>query len=157
MSDRLIAVALLAGSGFFYWQSYSIKRPGFAAFEDFDAATFPRAVIVTLALFALVLLVRGGGPVVPRITRDALRRWTDRYRLPLISLAAFAAYALAMPLVGWIASTIGYLVAMQLAILPRRGARDLAVVVAGSVVFTVALGAGFERFLHVVLPRPELF
>jgi hypothetical protein len=58
---------------------------------------------------------------------------------------------------GWNLSTILYLVAMQLVILPRRGLRDLAVVAGGSVAFTLVVGAGFERFLHIVLPRPDLF
>jgi hypothetical protein len=157
MSDRLVALGLLAVCSVFYWQSFAIRRPPFAAFETFDSAAFPRGVAVLLAVFALILLVRGGGAVVPRVTRDGLRRWLARYQLPLISLGAFTTYALLMAPIGWIASTIGYLVAMQLAIFPRRNVRDLAAVVAGSVVFTVALGVGFERFLHVVLPRPDLF
>jgi hypothetical protein len=84
-------------------------------------------------------------------------RWGTRYRLPLIGLGLFALYTLAMQPLGWNASTILYLVAMQLAILPRRGVRDLALVVGGSVVFALVVGAGFERFLHIVLPRPDLF
>ena len=157
MSDRLVALALLAVCGVLYWQSTLIRRPPFAAFETFDAAAFPRAVIVVLALLCVALFVRGGGPVVPRVTRDDLRRWLTRYRLPLIGLGLFALYALVMSPLGWNASTIVYLVAMQLAILPRRGPRDLALVVGGSVAFTLVAGAGFERFLHVVLPRPDLF
>ena len=83
MSDRLIALALLVGCGFLYWQTYSVKKPPFAAFESFDAVTFPRAVLIVLALFALVLLVRGAGTLVPRHpTRDELRLWLRRYRLP---------------------------------------------------------------------------
>ncbi len=157
MSDRLVALALLAVCGFLYWQSTFIRRPPFAAFEAFDASWFPRGVILVLALLSLALLVRGSGPVRPRITRDGARRWLARYRLPLTGLGLFALYALVMPPLGWNLSTILYLVAMQLAILPRRGRRDLALVVGGSVVFTLVLGAGFERFLHVVLPRPDLF
>ena len=157
MSDRLVALALLAVCAIFYWQSYAIRRPPFALFETFDAAAFPRLVLGLLAVLALALLVRGSGPVRPRMTRQGLRRWLVRYRLPLVGLGLFAVYALVMPQIGWIAATTGYLVAMQLAILPRRGVRDLAIVLGGSLVFTVVLGAGFERFLHVVLPRPELF
>ena len=157
MSDRLIAVALLVGCGFLYWQTYSVKKPPFAAFESFDAVTFPRAVLIVLALFALVLLVRGAGTLVPRHpTRDDLRLWLRRYRLPLISLPAFALYAAAMPAVGWFADTAAYLIAMQLVLQPGSG-RRLALVFAGSLVFTWALGLGFERLLHIVLPRASLF
>jgi hypothetical protein len=157
MSDRLVALALLAVCGFLYWQSTFIRRPPFAAFETFDAAAFPRAVLIVLALLCLALLARGSGPVLPRVTRAGLVRWGTRYRLPLIGLGLFALYTLAMQPLGWNASTILYLVAMQLAILPRRGVRDLALVVGGSVVFALVVGAGFERFLHIVLPRPDLF
>ena len=157
MSDRLVALALLAVCGFLYWQSTFIRRPPFAAFETFDASLFPRAIVVILAVLSLALLVRGSGPIVPRLTRDGVRRWIARYRLPLIGLGLFAVYAVAMPQLGWNASTILYLVAMQLVILPRRGPRDLALIAGGSVVFTLVVGAGFERFLHVVLPRPDLF
>lgn len=157
MSDRLVAIALLAVSGFLYWQTTFIRRPPFAAFETFDAAAFPRAILVVLALLCLALLMRGAGSVVPRIRRADVRPWLARYRLPLVGLGSFALYALLMPQLGWNASTIAYLVAMQLAILPRRSPRDLALVVGGSALFTLVVGAGFERFLHVVLPRPELF
>ena len=157
MSDRLIAVALLAGCGLFYWQTYSIRRPGFAQFESFDAATYPRAVAVVLAAFALVLLVRGTGALLPRSpTRDDLVAWASRYRLPLISLPLFAVYAAAMPAVGWFIDTAAYLAAMQLVLLPGAG-RRLALGLGGSLAVTWAVGLGFERFLHIVLPRAGLF
>jgi len=157
VSDRLIAVALLAGCGFLYWQSYSIRKPTFAQFESFDAATYPRAVIVVLAVFALVLLVRGSGALVPgRPSRADLAAWVRRYRLPLVSLPLFAVYAAAMPAIGWFIDTAAYLVAMQLVLLPGAG-RRLALVLGGSLAFTWAVGLGFERFLHIVLPRAGLF
>jgi hypothetical protein len=158
MSDRLVAVVLLAVCGVLYWQTFAIRRPPFAQFESFDAASFPRLVLALLAAFSLVMLLRGGGgSLIPRVRADAARRWLGRYRLPLLGLAAFVAYALVMSAVGWNAATIAYLVTMQLLILPRRGPRDLALVVGGSAAFTFLVAAGFERFLHVVLPRPDLF
>jgi hypothetical protein len=157
MSDRLIALVLVAVCGFIYWQSYAIRKPSFAAFEGFNAGTFPRAIVVVLAIFCLVLLVRGTGALVPRRpTQDDLRRWAARYRLPLISLPLFAAYAAAMGAIGWFADTAAYLIAMQLVLQPRGGGR-LAIVVAGSLAFTWALGLGFEGLLHIVLPKPGLF
>jgi putative tricarboxylic transport membrane protein len=157
VSDRLTALGLLAVCGFLFWQTYQIRRPPFAAFESFDAATFPRVVIVVLALFSLVLLVRGSGRLVPpRPSRADLVGWLVRYRLPFISLALFALYAVVMPAVGWFVATAIYLIAMQLLLQPGRG-RRLAAVLAGSVAFTWGLGFAFERFLHIVLPRAALF
>lgn len=156
MSDRLIGIVLLAGCGLFYWQTYSIRRPGFAAFETFDAATYPRLVLILLALFSLALVVRGAGPVRPRLTLASVRHWLERYRLPLVSLVLFGLYVFVLPYVGWTGATMGYLVVMQLILLPRRG-RGAAYVLGGSVVFTIVLGQVFERLLSVVLPRPTLF
>lgn len=155
MSDRLVGLLLLAGCGLFYWQSFAIRPPPFAAFETLGAETFPRAVIVVLALFSAVLVVRGPGPLVPHVDGAAARAWLERYRLPLASLALFALYAVAIPLVGWLAATIAFLVAMQVLLRPGRG-REI-YVVGGSIAFAWALAFLFERFLHVVLPRATLF
>jgi hypothetical protein len=156
MSDRLIGLLLLGACGLFYWQSTLIRQPAFAAFEALGAETFPRAVIVVLGLLGLVLAIRGRGPVIGRITPADLRAWSDRYRLPLISLALFVLYAFAIGPVGWYIATAVYLAAMQLVLLPRLG-RQLAYVLAGSVIFTLGLGQVFERLLHIVLPTAQLF
>jgi hypothetical protein len=157
VSDRTTALGLLAVCGSLFWQTYQIRRPTFAAFETFDAATFPRVVIALLAVFGLVLLIQGSGDVVPRRpTRADLMRWLVRYRLPLISLALFALYAAVMPTVGWFVDTAAYLITMQLMLQPGRR-RRLATVLVGSLAFTWGLGFAFERFLHIVLPRAALF
>lgn len=156
MSDRQVAVVLLGVSGVFYWQSLVIRPPPFAAFEALGAETFPRWVIAVLAAFSLILLARGRGPLLPRVDRAPLALWLARFRLPLLSLALFAAYAVAIPQVGWLPATFVYLVVMQLVLRPPTG-RQLAYVVVGSFAFAWALGEIFERFLHVVLPRAALF
>ena len=79
----------------------------------------------------------------------------DQYRLPLLSLALFPLYALAIPPIGWVAATSVYLIAMQLVLHPRRGLR-LATLVVGSVAFSWLLAFAFESYLHVVLPRAGL-
>jgi putative tricarboxylic transport membrane protein len=156
MSDRLIALLLLLVCGFFYWQSSLVRRPPFAAFEALGPETFPRAVMAVLALLGLTLLIRGRGSPVPRISREAFASWLDHYRLPLISLALFPIYALAIPQAGWIAATAVYLVVMQLILKPRRGAQ-LAYVLVGSLALSWLLAYVFETYLHVVLPRAGLF
>jgi len=156
MSDRLIALLLLLVCGFFYWQSSLVRRPPFAAFEQLGPETFPRAVVAVLAILGVALLIRGKGPLVPRVTRQQFVGWLDRYRLPLISLALFPIYALAIPQAGWIPATAAYLVVMQLILKPRRGAQ-LAYLLLGSVAFSWLLAYVFETYLHVVLPRAGLF
>jgi hypothetical protein len=156
VSDRLIGLLLLGACALFYWQSTLIRQPAFAAFEALGAESFPRAVIVALALLSVVLAVRGRGPLARPLAVADVRAWLDRYRLPLVSLALFVSYAFAIGPFGWYIASALYLVAMQLVLLPRLG-RQLVYVLAGSLLFTVALGQVFERFLHLVLPRAQLF
>lgn len=156
MSDRLVGLLLLGSCGFLYWQTTFIRRPTFAAFESLGSETFPRAVLVLLALFSVVLVLRGGGSLVPRLDRARLRAFLDRYRLPLVTLGLFVAYIFAIERVGWLASTLVFLVALQVVLRPRRG-RELAYVVVGSAAFAVAVAQVFERVLRVILPRGTLF
>jgi hypothetical protein len=156
MSDRLIALLLLVVCGFFYWDSSFLKKPAFAAFEALGPETYPRWILAVLAVLSVTLLVRGKGSLVPRISAAGSRAWLDRYRLPIISLALFPLYALAIPQVGWIPATSIYLIVMQLILQPRRG-RQLAYLLLGSVAFSWLLAYGFESYLHVVLPRAGLF
>lgn len=155
MSDRLIGLLLLGACAFFYWQSTLIGRPPFAVFEALGAETYPRAVIAAIALLSVALVVRGGGPVMAFPSSADVRAWTSRYRLPLVSLALFLVYGTIIPVVGWYPTTAVYLVVMQLVLHPRLG-RRLAILVIGSLLFTVALGQVFERLLHLVLPRGQL-
>jgi putative tricarboxylic transport membrane protein len=155
MSDRLVALLLLLVCGLFYWQSFLVRRPPFAAFEALGPETFPRAVLAVLAVFSLILLIRGKGPLIPSLG-EPFSDWLARYRLPLISLALFPVYGLAIPQIGWIPATSAYLIVMQLTLQPRRGLR-LAYLVVGSVAFGWLLAYAFETYLHVVLPRAGLF
>lgn len=156
MSDRLVGLLLLALCAVFYALSTQVRRPTFAAFEALGAETFPRLIIVLLAILSVVLVARGSGPVLDPPGRAGVRAWWDRYRIPLIALALFLVYANLVSPVGWYVATATYLVAMQLVLHPRIG-RGLAYVLAGSIVFVIALGQLFERFLHIVLPKAQLF
>lgn len=156
MTDRLIGLLLLLLCGLLYWQSTLIRQPPFAAFEALGAETFPRAVIVLLAFFSAALAIRGRGSLVPRIDRTRVRGWLERYRLPLATIALFVVYIVAIERVGWTASTVAFLVVLQLLLRPTRG-RQLAYVLLGSAAFALAVGQLFERVLHVVLPRGTLF
>jgi hypothetical protein len=147
---------LLLVCGVLLWQTTLIRQPPFAAFEALGAETYPRAVIVILALFSAVLAIRGRGSVVPRFDRTRLRGWLERYRLPLLSLALFVVYILAIERVGWTVSTLAFLVVLQLLLRPSRG-RQLAYVLVGSAAFAIVVGQLFERVLHVILPRGTLF
>ncbi len=156
MSDRLIGLVLLVISGLFYWQTYFFKKPPFAQFEQMGSEFFPRGILIGLAIFSFILLVKGQGSLRPSWTMGSMRALFTRYREVLLSLLLFPAYALAIDLVGFLYSTVAYLVVMQLVLKPRWG-RGLVYTVAGSAAFTWALVTVFEEYLHVVLPSGTLF
>jgi hypothetical protein len=156
MSDRLIGLLLLVVCAFLSYQTTLIRRPSFAAFEALGSETFPRAVLLLLAVFSVVLAITGRGSLRPRLDRERLRAFLERYRLPLVTLGLFVLYVIAIERVGWLASTIGFLAVLQLVLQPRRG-RTLGYVLVGSAVFAIALGQVFERVLRVLLPRGTLF
>ena len=156
MSDRLIGLVLLVITGLFYWQTYLFKKPPFAQFEQMGSEFFPRGILIGLAVFSLILLVKGQGSLLPSWRLGSVRALFTRYREVLISLLLFPAYALAIDLVGFLYSTVIYLIVMQLVLKPRWG-RGLVYTVVGSAAFTWALVTVFEEYLHVVLPSGTLF
>ena len=156
MSDRLIGLLLLVISGLLYWQTFFFKRPPFAQFEQMGSESFPRGILIGLAILSFILLVRGEGSLRPSWTLDSVRALFTRYREVLLSLLLFPAYALAIDLVGFFYSTMVYLIVMQLMLRPRRG-RALAHTVVGSIAFTWGLVTLFEGYLNVVLPSGTLF
>jgi len=156
MSDRLIGLVLLVISGLFYWDTYHFKRPPFIQFEQMGPEFFPRGILIGLAFFSLILLVRGEGSLLPSWRLGSVRALFTRYREVVLSLLLFPVYALAIDLVGFFYSTIVYLIVMQLLLKPRWG-RGLLYTVLGSVAFAWGLVIVFEGFLHVVLPSGTLF
>lgn len=156
MSDRSIGLMLLVISGFFYWQTLFFKRPQFAQFEQMGPEFFPRGILIVLALLSLALIVRGKGSLLPRWNLGSVRTLATRYRDVVLSLALFPVYVMGITLIGFLYSTMLYLVVMQSVLKPRKGL-GLLLVVAGSVTFSWALVQLFQGYLHVVLPAGSLF
>ncbi len=156
MSDRAIGLLLIVVSAFFYWQTYFFKTPPFAAFQQMGAEFFPRGILIALGILGLALTIRGEGSPLPNWTVGRVRAALVRYREVILSLALFPLYGLSVGLIGFFASTVIYLIVMQLILRPRRGL-GLLYVAAGSLAFTWALVALFQGYLHVVLPSGSLF
>ncbi|MHB0871170.1 MAG: tripartite tricarboxylate transporter TctB family protein [Chloroflexota bacterium] len=156
MSDRLIGLVLLVASGLFYWQTYFFKKAPFAQFEQMGSEFLPRGILIGLAILGLVLLVTGKGSLLPSWRLGSVRALFTRYREVLLSLLLFPVYALGISLVGFLYSTVVYLVVMQLVLRPRRG-RGLLYTVVASLFFAWGLVTLFQGYLHVVLPSGTLF
>ena len=156
MSDRLVGLMLLLVSAFFYWQTAFFKKPSFSQFEQMGPDFLPRGILIGLAIFSLILLMRGKGSLVPSWRTAQLRALFTKYREVVISLVSFPLYALAIDLIGFGISTVVYLVLMQWVLKPPKGLGFL-YSIAGSAVFTWALVTVFQQYLHVILPSGSLF
>lgn len=156
MSDRLIGLLAILVAALFFAQTLYFKKPPFAAFESLGPEFFPRGILIGLALLGLVLLIRGEGSLLPNWNASSLRALTTRYRGVVLSLVLFPVYIISITLFGFAYATVAYLITMQLLLHPRRG-RGLVYVIVGSIAFAWALVFLFEGYLHVVLPKGELF
>lgn len=155
MSDRAIGVALLVFCAVMWAQTYAIKTPPFAQFQQLDSPFFPRLVIIALAAFSALLALRGQGRLLPSGGAAAVARVVRDNARVLASLAMFVMYVVAMPLAGYVPTTAVYLAAMQL-LLRRRGPVGTAAVLVVSAISAYLIALVFTTYLHVVLPRGEL-
>jgi hypothetical protein len=156
MSDRLIGLLVTIFAAVMYYESYAFKPPPFQTFEGMGAEFFPRAILIGLGVLGMILLITGKGPLLPRWTLGGMRAALPRYRGVIISVILFPLYIVGITFIGFLYSTIIYMIVMQLALFPRRGLSIL-YVIAGSAVFSFALVEVFRRLLNVVLPRGSLF
>jgi hypothetical protein len=156
MTDRLIGLLVIVFAAVMYVDSYFFREPPFQTFQGMGAAFFPRGILAGLGILGLILLITGKGPLLPRWSLGGMRAALPRYRGVLISVALFPLYILGITYIGFLYSTIIYMIVMQLALFPRRGLSILYVVV-GSVAFSWGLVEIFRRLLNVVLPRGSLF
>jgi hypothetical protein len=149
--DGYTGLAVVAASLALFWATLGLERhpmvpvgPGF----------YPRIVLGVIALMALALVAsdvlarRRAAPAPPAAAGDA-----PNYRLVAIAFAAFAAYVLALPWLGFRLATFLFLLAMPV-LLERPGSRRRWVtVVLVAVIATAATYYAFERYLYVLLPR----
>lgn len=82
--------------------------------------------------------------------REAAR---GRHGLVLLSFAIFGVYVAVLPLLGFRAATLLFLVAMQAALEPPDRARRWVAVGLVAILTTAVTYYAFEAYLHVLLPR----
>lgn len=144
-ADLLIGLGLLVFAGVYFEQSFAIRR-GFAA-DRLGPAFFPRLLALTLAVLAVILVVR------------AVTGRSDPSRPPAIRLGIFAsvlvllvAYVLLLPRLGFVLATPPLLGAV-IWLLGLRNWPSLAGTALG---LTAGLYVVFGRALHVLLPMGPL-
>lgn len=145
-------VAILAASAALF---VSAGRIPSSRFETLGAGAFPRFVYGAICLVAVIAIV------------DALRKiprsswatfgvetvaWAKRSRLVFVSLAAFAAYIAALPILGFSIASFLFVLVLQVILMPRRPV-NIVVAVIIALIFSFGLNWLFAEVFTVFLPR----
>lgn len=148
--DTGIGLGLLAFCGLVYWQAGLVPSPPFV---PLGPAFYPRTVAVILAGLALWLIVEDQlkGPAPKKTPGPA-----PSYRQVAAGLAVFLGYVAGLSILGYVAATFSFVLAMSWIAGPRRREElpKLAAVAAATTLVTFLL---FEKYLFVFLPRGILF
>jgi Mn2+/Fe2+ NRAMP family transporter len=150
--DTVTGLAVLAASLFLFWATLGLERnPLVPVGPEF----YPRLVLGVTAAMALLLIVfdviAHRGP--PAATAAAPAAEPRNHALVLIAFGIFAAYAVALPWLGFRVATLAFLVAMQAALDKPRAPRRWATIAIVAIVTMLATYYVFEGYLHVLLPR----
>lgn len=126
--------------------------------EPLGAGSFPRLILGALVVFNLAIMcqsmmaLRRADPT----ASVGAGRWFIQRRLAFATLAAFCAYALLMPWLGFALSSLLFLLVVQI-ILGARSGRRLLVAGVIAVVFGPGLDALFGHVFMIPLPSGRLW
>lgn len=153
---RLLSyIAILGASVVLFVSAGAIPS---SRFETLGAGAFPRFVFAAIILVALIAVV------------DALRKipqtawaqfghetaaWAKRRYLVFVSLAAFAAYIVALPYLGFSIASFVFVLGLQVILMPRRPLSML-IAVGVALAFSFGLNWLFAEVFTVFLPRGGL-
>ncbi len=149
--DGITGLVILVGSLALYWATLSIQSNPLVPVSP---AFYPRLVLGATALLGAILVARD--VLARRAVRAAgvvARTARPRYGMVVLMFAIFAAYALALPYVGFRIATFAFVAVMQLALEPARGARRWIAVLVVALATTLVAYYVFEEYLQVLLPR----
>jgi putative tricarboxylic transport membrane protein len=147
--DAVTGLVVLAASLALFWGTLGLERhPMVPVGPEF----YPRIIAAVMALLAASLIAVD---VVAhrRGLAKAAQGPRPRYALVAIAFAIFAAYVLAMPYVGFRASTFVFLLAMQCALERPATRRRWIAVLLVALLTTLVTHFLFEGYLKVLLPR----
>ena len=148
--DGYTGLVILAGSLGLFWATLGLERHPMV---PVGPGVYPRIVLAITALMALALVVadlvaRRRAPARPRPAQAPLA-----HGLVAATFAAFGAYVLALPWLGFRLATFLFLLGMPVLLEPPRSRRRWIVVAVLALAATAATYLVFERYLHVLLPR----
>ena len=153
--DGIAGLVCLAGSLGLLALTRGLPR---SALVPIGAGFYPRIVLVVTALFSALLIVsdvrarRHHPAAAPEAGRRAPRAASRNYRLVALTFVVFTAYVFALPVLGYRAATVCFVLALQLLLQPA-GRRPWVRIVAVALVTAVITHLVFESYLSVLLPR----
>tara|TARA_R110000824_G_scaffold401651_1_gene613419 strand:- start:34316 stop:34786 length:471 start_codon:yes stop_codon:yes gene_type:complete len=150
--DRALALALLLIVAVMWVESGSIAPP--TSWQPYGSALFPRILLVVIGIFSLLILVRSLLIKVPERagTKQLINEWFQSRRTILALFLLFGLYAALLPVVGYIAATIGFLVASLALLLGINTRRKWMINLTLSFTLAIVIFVVFRYGLNVWLP-----
>lgn len=149
--DRALALSVLLGTGILAVDSLNIPEP--SSWQPYGSALMPQILLAVLGVLGTALLVKS---FMSETASDSaflaeVVGFVRRNTHILVLFALFGIYVFAMPRVGYLAATAGFLFAALGLLHARSGRRVLAVIVIAITVSTL-IYAIFQYGLGIRLP-----
>lgn len=150
--DRALALALLLIVAVMWIASGDIRPP--TAWQPYGSALFPRILLVVIGLLSLLVLVRSLLTKVPEQAGLGTRinEWFQSRRTILAIFLLFGLYAALLPLVGYIAATMGFLIASFALLMGIDTRRKWVINLTISCTLAIVIFVIFRYGLNVWLP-----
>ena len=150
--DRALALALLLIVAAMWVESGSIAPP--TSWQPYGSALFPRILLVVIGLLSLLILVRSLLVKVPERAgvKQLITEWFQSRRIILALFLLFGLYAALLPLVGYIVSTIGFLVVSLALLMGINTRRKWMINLTISCTLAIVIFVVFRYGLNVWLP-----
>ncbi|CEP37296.1 MULTISPECIES: tripartite tricarboxylate transporter TctB family protein [Halomonadaceae] len=150
--DRALALVLLLIVAVMWMESGSIAPP--TSWQPYGSALFPRILLVVIGGLSLMILVRSLLVKVPERAgaKQLLTDWFKSRRTIVALFLLFGLYAALLPLVGYIAATIGFLVASLALLMGTNTRRKWIINLTLSFTLTLVIFVVFRFGLNVWLP-----
>ena len=150
--DRALALALLLIVAVMWVESGSIAPP--TSWQPYGSALCPRILLVVIGVFSLLILVRSLLVKVPERpgAKQLIHEWFQSRRTILALFLLFVLYAALLPVVGYIAATIGFLVASLALLMGINTRRKWMINLTLSCTLAIVIFVVFRYGLNVWLP-----
>lgn len=150
--DRALALALLLIVAVMWVESGDIRPP--TSWQPYGSALFPRILLVVIGLLSLLILVRSLLVKVPERAgaKQLIHEWFQSRRTILALFLLFGLYAALLPVVGYIAATIGFLVASLALLMGINTRRKWMINLTLSCTLAMVIFVVFRYGLNVWLP-----